>query len=616
MKKKKKKKKQKQNEQEEKDLKVISNDKYYVKDYCIYKSKKDKEICNFCITNLTINYRNDIQNSFTIELETVKIKRTATLPIYFMNDPSGWLYYGFDPEKFYSLSVKNEFDETLNDIINLMIENGLCTHEDKVMGWRFFEVGFNPLENNILSLFKDFDDPLEDFYYKDENAPTDYIREYSNLVGPENYNILFSYMLLSLLNSFDLLGKNIRPDFTLVLTGGNETIRSKLALLCTNLFNRDHSFRKTDYKMIHIMNSDPFSEIRFKSEYAKDCVLIAFEPTKRQLRFLLNDVYGKRIIDKKRPIRNLCLITTEELENIYCNVINISIPKEYNLNKVEEYFKYDDPRKQIDGYSFYNPLESKDDNLIVSIQHYISILIDKLEMNSDYVYQKFAEFKSNQYFPDDSDTVSNEAKEAATLLSFAYWLYMSEYHENLEYEISDDIISETYDIYNTAINSFLIKGQSKNIDFEKAKKICTAIDSFFENTKDQSKLKEIGSPNDCDDVRMWYDEDYLYIKSRNIKEILDMKQIGLVFNINIKIALSEKELIKTYTKKDNKPEYSVHIQKNLHPDSKDKKTKYRYVAFNRRTCRQHKLFKNIEEIILNRCQKDVKSQKTNDIEES
>ena len=152
----------------------------------------------------------------------------------------------------------------------------------------------------------------------------------------------------------------------------------------------------------------------------------------------------------------------------------------------------------------------------------------------------------------------------------------------------------------------MTNGKSKNVDFEKAIKVCSAIDSFFKNTRNYAKLKEIGGPRDCDDVRMWYDEEYLYIKAENIKEFLDIQQTNIAFSKNIKVTLSEKELIKTYIKNDNKPEYSVHIQKPLY----DKyKSKSRYVAFNRERCRHHNLFENIEKIIFDRCQIAVKTQK-------
>ena len=66
-----------------------------------------------------------------------------------------------------------------------------------------------------------------------------------------------------------------------------------------------------------------------------------------------------------------------------------------------------------------------------------------------------------------------------------------------------------------------------------------------------------------------------------------------------------------------KPEYSVHIQKRLYYDPKDKtpknaKSKLRYIAFSREICCQYDLLKNIEKICKtkdSRCQIDVKTQK-------
>lgn len=120
---------------------------------------------------------------------------------------------------------------------------------------------------------------------------------------------------------------------------------------------------------------------------------------------------------------------------------------------------------------------------------------------------------------------------------------------------------------------------------------------------------------------VWYDNDYLYIKAEEIKEILKLQNCDVTFNNCIKAILAEKDLIKKIIKKDGKPEYSVHIQKNLYPvhksDSDDKKniTKKRYVAFNRMNCKQYNLFEKIEEIILKRCQIDVKVEKNKEPED-
>ena len=206
----------------------ISDNKYEVRDNCIYKG--NKKICNFYIEKLSINHHQEREISFTIKLVSKTAKSKATIPMCYMNNPSGWLYYEFDSYDFHSFSGKDEFDRTINEIIILMKENGECKNRDKVMGWIPSE--FNPknLKQKKLITFANFSDLSDASNYKNRIKPLDYISEYSRLVDSDVSNILFSYMLLSILSSFDLLGENIRPNFVISLTGGNEFTRRKTAL--------------------------------------------------------------------------------------------------------------------------------------------------------------------------------------------------------------------------------------------------------------------------------------------------------------------------------------------------------------------------------------------------
>lgn len=178
------------------------------------------------------------------------------------------------------------------------------------------------------------------------------------------------------------------------------------------------------------MNSDTFAEIRFKTEFARDCVLIAFEPDKRHLNFLIDEIYGKRTIDDKHPVKNMCLITTEKLEKTGGNIINICLPERDNLNKIDDYFKFDES------------CEIKIDMLMDSIYYYIEVLSSNLATNKDYINEKFSEYINDQWMPNGMGIDPEEAEEAATLLSFAYWLYISEYYQNSYSELKNDITFE------------------------------------------------------------------------------------------------------------------------------------------------------------------------------
>lgn len=599
-----------------KDLATISNGKYEVKNKCIYKGKK--EICNFYIKELTLNRHLERTISFTISLKSKSDQCEATIPVCFMNNPSGWLYYEFDPDCFRAYSGKDVFDRTINEIINMMITNGECIDNVDIMGWSKRELNGKTLATNTLFAFGDFDDPSECIYKKFKTKPIDCIREYSKFVDTEISNLLFSYMLLSLLGSFDLLGDNIRPEFVMALTGGNEFTRCKAALFFTNLFKRNLSYKKNDYYMTHVMKTDSFAEIRFKAEYAKDCILIAFEPDKRHIDYLIKDVYGKRGIDEDHPVRSMCLITAEKLDYVDRDVICIHLPQAYSFEKLDEYFNAEDP------------LHCQEDMLMENISYYITTLTKKMAGNKYYVREKFDEYKNNGYMTDYANNPNDAKEEAAMLLSFAYWLYTEVYYDAPGFETAAEINRTVREIYTVAKELFLIKGTSKVVDFENAKKMCKIVDLFFEKSSYQKKLVKIGDPKVHDDVRIWYDDECLYIRAENIKEFLKMQKINITFNKKIKVALADGNLIKTYTK-GSRREYSVHIQKSLYDESKienedksesedkgiDKgktkkktstKSSVRYIAFDRAICKQHNLFENVEKAIRERYAKGYENE--------
>lgn len=570
----------------EKFQKIVKG-KYSLKDMCIYKG--EKPICNFYIKSLSVNRHAEKEISFSVTLKSKEDSKEVTLPLCYLNDPSGWLKYSFDATDFRCLTTRNEFDKSINEIIDLMIEQDEIKRKDLELGWileRINDIGFG---NDIYS-FNLFDDPTYAIYPESEDdeeedlklPPVDCITEYSKLIRKDISSTLFSYMLLALLTSFNLVGRNSRPDFVVAVTGSTESNRRKVALFFTNLFKRNLSFGRSDYNMIHIMNDDSFMDIRLKSEFAKDCVLIAFEPDTKHLHYLLKAVYGVRNIDEENPIRSMCLITTEEIDNKNGNIININLPDSFDFSTVENFF------------SIYDPIRNDHDNLMDSIYHYVSILLKKLMGNRRYVNDQFIEYR-NSFIAENSHEGYTEASyEAALLMSFSYWLYITEYNEQNP-EMESAIHNTVGIITRTVKDSFMVKGRSSNMDFSKAKEVCSEIDLYFTNKSNRIQIGKLGEITDSIDIHLLYDDEYFYIRINKIKEIVKLANGKDHFSMRTRAALSEREIIDSYQKRDGKPEYTVHIKK---PLSGDQKTKKRFVAFNRAKCKKYNLFEELEKYCL------------------
>ncbi len=165
-----------------------------------------------------------------------------------------------------------------------------------------------------------------------------------------------------------------------------------------------------------------------------------------------------------------------------------------------------------------------------------------------------------------------------------------------------------------APGSFPVKGYVTDSDFEKAKSVCKQLDSFFISTeKGTPKNKDIVGKLGCDEgvteKRVWFDDEYIFMIQKRANELLKLTGGNKSFNTQVKCALAEHDIIKKYIKSDGKPEYTVHLQKPLYGN---KKSRLRYLSFNRKICKQYDLFTNIEKIIENiedRCQIDVKPEK-------
>ena len=181
------------------------------------------------------------------------------------------------------------------------------------------------------------------------------------------------------------------------------------------------------------------------------------------------------------------------------------------------------------------------------------------------------------------------------------------------------------DVYEAILNS-AEKSFPTDENFENAKITCRQIDSYFRSEKKQSFIGEIGCEELPSEKSVWFNEEYIYMRQIRISEFLKLTNSNLKYNINVKKSLAGKEVIKTYIKKEGKPEYSVHLQKILSSDKKSddtakvkgtskrkKQSHSRYIAFDREKCRQYNLFPNIEKTIVNRCQIDVKTEKNKEI---
>ena len=563
-------------------LKEISKGKYFVEGSSIHTEKT--KICNFYIKDLILNRVGENNLSFTITLKSKSATETRTIPmLYYLDSPSGWLYSEFDTTDFILEVSKTKYDIYMTEILRMLLKKGKYISVDIVMGWDFSET--DPTSDAIF--FNKISDPSDCVCYGKENIIPDYLTEYASKTDKRISIPLLSYTLLALLNSFDLIDYNTRPDFIMAITGGDEKSRRIAALFYTNLYKRNAGFKQTEYKFFHITNTDSSSDILLKSRYAKDCVIIAFEPDTRHLNYLINRLYKTNVINPDIPIRSTLLITTEGIDGIKGNIININIDENFNAKSIEKLFSIEDPNhKIVNGYySLENP-EAQEDNLSEILYYFVYLLIKKLAKNKNYVKEMFEEFRNNF----DTSPFSEAGGEAALMLSFAYSLYHQIYYKS---EITDFL--KIPEIIDAVQGSLPPDGIPKNTEFKKAKSICKEIDNYFSIPKNQKKLSTIETDVHYPDTKLWYSDDTFYITADAISEILKINQSSLKLSPKVKVALADKDLIRTYTKNDGKREYSIHMQKS--PQAKSI-SKCRYIAFNRGACKEYNLFNSIEDAIV------------------
>ena len=92
-------------------------------------------------------------------------------------------------------------------------------------------------------------------------------------------------------------------------------------------------------------------------------------------------------------------------------------------------------------------------------------------------------------------------------------------------------------------------------------------------------------------IRIWYDDEYIFMTAQIIKEILKLMDADILFNKALKERLAEKDIIKVY-KENSRIEYSTHYQKPLYDN---KRIKDRFIMFNREKCKEYNLFPYIED---------------------
>lgn len=552
------------------------------------KSYKRKKICNFYIKIFFINRAFNTNVSFTITLINTKGKSdTCTIPICYLYDPSGWLHLYFDTFDFQICVSKKSFDEHMVEILNIFSKN--TTYEEVIMGWNTYDPTTKlPYSNAGFAKYDTPDKYIYD-YYDDKKADKasdininktliDYIP-----LSDEHISIpLISYMLLSMLTSLEAFGPGRKPDFIMSLTGGTEHERSIAALFFTNLFYRYLDLNKKSYKHVHLFPDEPLSNVKFKAMFEKDCVLIAFEPDKKRCNFLY-DIYANSIINKKCPVSSLCLITAENVKDIPFKTLNINITSPIDTELLRKTI-YDDSLNGDNEPSF-----------MLAIYKYIYLLKEKLSgSNTEFVHTEYNKFVNEFGESIIGRDASEDAAEIIKELSFAYYLYLNIIYKDDILKVKQLFLRAANIIRPVVRNSFPEKDEVTITDYEIAYDICASLNKYFSKQKNRSHIQKVGEMNDIEDVRMVYDDDYFYITVNNIKETLLICKNNNDFSLKIKRALYSMGLIHVY-ENNGKTEYSIHLQKYLQNNRISKK---RYIAFDRKKCKQRKLFEDIESNIL------------------
>ncbi len=587
-----------------KKLKDISKDKYFVENKCTYvqlNENSSKKLCNFYISKIAENTCVGEPYSYSLTINSEDEKAEITVPDYYQEDPYRFIRLMTKEYDFKIFCNKKFFNEHMEEIIDFLHTKDKVHESESIAGWSKESVShgkksdlsyreknyysFNKLENPFSCIdYADF----EEYEYE---KPANKISQSLEVLNANIAIPLFSFMLLSLLNEFHLLAENKKPDLLMAITGGTPEMRRQTALFFTNLYKRDHTFKDVEYKGFHITPLDKNSDIYFKTRLAKDCPIIAFEPDKRQFNSLLKKFYHtndvtvdeySEIPEKHYPVRSLCVITRESIDDIKTdNIINIRLDDFPAICK--EYKKLND----VSPYGI--------DSLTRSINYYIAKLAHNMyEEGIDYVKNKYRSFCEKFMSRHPETQYSDKAYESIMLLLFAFKLFMEEYDDC---ELSEKLYQKAFDaISRAAEDAFPLGGVPTYTDFDNVKSICREIDTYFSKTGNKKYAARLGQNKELNDIWLWYDDECFYLTVNSIENILKIQGIRLRLSTDERKALHQKGLIKVHKTKNGGLEYTVHYQKPLYCKHKESK---RFVAFIRENCKAYNLFSNLEETCSN-----------------
>ena len=164
------------------------------------------------------------------------------------------------------------------------------------------------------------------------------------------------------------------------------------------------------------------------------------------------------------------------------------------------------------------------------------------------------------------------------------------------------VIADLKEIIKYAKMSFVNNGKNKYDILEATLSLCKQIDKYFEKEGKNKRILRIGETKSYDTtVLMFYDEEYFYIKSEDLRKTILGSEKGLKLSKDVKEVLVEKDLIKSHINSNGKTEYSVHIQKKL---SDGQKMTHRYFAFKREALKKDGLFLCVENYIASKENKE------------
>ena len=562
-------------------LKKISRGNYTVdEENCT--TYLERKISNFYIKKLVIICHFDVCMKFMITLKSNEEETTKCIPIELLYSPSSWLAAYFDLH-YYKKYVNNSlFDSYMVEILDLIIENldDEEVYDDNICGW------------NINGEEYDFT------YYNERDEMYEYInagdRDIFALCLESPYAKttipVIAYTLLSVLSSLDIFGENNRINMIMSLTGSNERIRNKLAILLANLFERARNLSSAHYRHIHVYPDNKASEVRMKAMRCKDSVLIAFNPHKKQCNTLYK-IYSPFERRKDDMNNGLLLIVKKDYNDIPFKTVNINIPDDFNI---DTYFNMMYFELQLSDKLFMNQEYNIEyaDLLMHTVYRFSLCITRELNNGKKSIKAIYGEYNEELASLRCLDNLTEEAYTYAEMLIFPLWMYL----KLTESKNAADILQKCIDIIsNTIRNSFPAKDDILDSEYEQAVAICKAFDRYFDKKSNHQYLGSIGvMPPNANEIKVWRDNNHIYVKSKTLSEILKLQDCEYKFTLKIKRALAQREMIETYSVSETeRPEYTVHIQKPLYDNVK---SRARFVAFKRPRCGTYGLFEFIDKI--------------------